>query len=236
MASLHYIPQCSSTNDEILRYLNGEKLCGLYTFCQTQGRGQYGNVWEILPQQNLAFSLVFSVKNMPLNDVFLNFRAANLLRQFVAQKTDVLAQVKWPNDLIIKNKKVSGMLIEKKKVGDEVFYILGIGVNILQKEFGNMPKAGSILTQTSLVFDLKQWAEELFAFFNENLFEPISDEEILKEYNEFLFKKNQISVFEINKIRQNGRIEGVDAQGFLRIDLENDGQRKFFHKEVEMLY
>lgn len=99
-----------------------------------------------------------------------------------------------------------------------------------------MPKAGSILTQTSLTFDLKQWAEELFTFFNENLFEPISDEEILNEYNEFLFKKNQISVFEINKIRQNGRIEGVDAQGFLWIDLENDGQRKFFHKEVEMLY
>lgn len=236
MAPLHYIQQCSSTNDEILRYLNGEKLCGLYTFCQTQGRGQYGNVWEILPQQNLAFSLSFSVKNTPLNDIFLNFRAANLLRQFVSQKTNIPAQVKWPNDLIIKNKKVSGMLIEKKKVGDEVFYILGIGVNILQKEFNNMPKAGSIFTQTSLVFDLKQWAEELFAFFKENLFEPISDEEILNEYNEFLFKKNQISVFEINKIRQNGRIEGVDAQGFLWIDLENDGQRKFFHKEVEMLY
>lgn len=239
MTHLHYIAQCGSTNDEVLNTLSTDEqadFLALYTFCQTQGRGQYGNVWEIVPQQNLAISMVFPQKKWALSDMSLNFYAANLLRQFVAQKTNFLSQVKWPNDLIIANKKVSGMLIEKKKWGNEAYYIIGIGINILQKEFVHLPKAGSIFTQTGLVFDLHQWAEELFSYFKEKLFEPTTEELILEEYNEFLFKKNQISVFEINKIRQNGRIISVDAQGFLWVNLENDGQRKFFHKEVEMLY
>lgn len=235
MALLHYVHQCSSTNDEIFHYLNEEELIGLYTFCQTRGRGQYGNTWEIAPQQNLAFSMAFSQNLWYLNDILFNFYAANLLRRFIAKKTDFQVQVKWPNDLIIGNKKVSGMLIEKKKWGNEYFYIIGIGINILQKDFQNLPKAGSIFTQTGLVFDLHQWAEEMFSFFTENLFTPIP-ENILDEYNEFLFKKNEITVFEIQKIRQNGIIQKVDNDGYLWVNLEKEGQKKFFNKEIVFLY
>ena len=59
-------------------------------------------------------------------------------------------------------------------------------------------------------------------------------EEIIGNQN--LFRKDIISVFEINKMRQNGIIKNADEKGFLWVDLEKDGLKKFYHKEIELLY
>ena len=73
--------------------------------------------------------------------------------------------IKWPNDLILKNKKICGMLFEKK--GD--FLIGGIGINILQENFEKLPKAGSIFTQTQLKFEAKEFANSFHHYLFENL-------------------------------------------------------------------
>ena len=128
------------------------------------------------------------------------------------------------------------MLIEKKKIGNNVYFIVGIGLNLLQQNFQNLPKAGSILTQTKKEFDLENWTKKMHAFFLEKVFEPVSSAEILDQYHRFLFKKDEVSVFEIDKIRQNGIIKKVDEQGYLWIDLENEGLKRFYHKEIKLLY
>ncbi len=46
----------------------------------------------------------------------------------------------------------------------------------------------------------------------------------------------KVSVFEKNEVRQNGIIQNVDENGYIWIDLENEGLQKFFHKEIELLY
>ena len=63
-----------------------------------------------------------------------------------------------------------------------------------------------------------------------------SENKILTEYNHELFRKDEISVFQKNDLRQNGIIKNADKNGFLWIDLENEGLQKFFHKEIELLY
>ena len=151
------VSQCSSTNDEILHHLGGlkkEDTQTLYTFDQTKGRGQYGNVWEVVPYQNLAFSIAFLSERISMSHHLFNFHTANILRRFIAKKTEKQTQVKWPNDIILLGKKVSGMLIERKKIAKKEFFIVGIGINILQEKFDDLPKAGSILTQTKVSFDL----------------------------------------------------------------------------------
>ena len=45
-----------------------------------------------------------------------------------------------------------------------------------------------------------------------------------------------VSVFEIKGIRQNGIIRNVDEEGFLWVELENQGLQKFYNKEIELLY
>ncbi|MCQ4035950.1 biotin--[acetyl-CoA-carboxylase] ligase [Kaistella montana] len=238
MSALVFLEKCTSTNDEILKHftLKQSANLALYTFNQTQGRGQYGNNWNLSVNQNLAFSMILSADRFVIRDQFINFRTAEVLANFLAIMTKSPVEIKWPNDLIINNKKVAGILIEKKNINGISYFIIGIGLNILQVDFQELSKAGSLFTQTGKKFELHNFTEKLYSYLVENLAKNVSEENILKEINQRLFKKDKVSVFSQNGMRQNGIIKNVDEEGFLWVDLENDGLKKFYHKEIELLY
>lgn len=235
MNSLIYFKNCASTNDEILHFISSKNLSedfwGVYTFNQTHGRGQYGNTWENNPEENIAYSFAIKTKNISAPYTLLNYYTAVIIRDFLANLTQTDVKIKWPNDLILKNKKICGMLFEKK--GD--YWVAGIGINVLQENFVGLPKAGSIFSQTHLAFDLKTLAESLHQYVSEKLSQKFPDN-ILDQYNHHLYKQNEISVFEKNKTRQNGIVQSADGDGNLWVELEKDGLQKFFHKEIELLY
>ena len=236
MNSLIYFNNCASTQDELIDFLNqhylSEDFLAVYTFNQTKGRGQYGNSWENLPEENLAYSFALKNKNINVSDTCFNFYTAILVRDFIANLTKTEVKIKWPNDLILKNKKICGMLFEKNKN----YFVVGIGINILQENFKNLPKAGSVLSQTGLSFELKAFTESLHQYLFEHLVQKEIPNNILELYHLHLYRKNEVSVFEKNKVRQNGIIKNVDENGHIWIDLENEGLQKFFHKEIELLY
>lgn len=238
MPSLVYLKKSVSTNDEIESFftLNKNENTAIYTFDQTKGRGQYGNTWKMVANQNLAFSFCIKKdKICNINSLF-NYYTAVLFQEFFANLTSTKVKIKWPNDLILKNRKFAGILIEAKKINKVEVFIIGIGVNVLQTNFQNLPKAGSILTETGEKIDLKRLAEDLFLFLNEKISVGISEEKIVENFNQHLFRKDEVSVFEINGFRQNGIIKNADSEGYLWIELENEGLQKFFHKEIELLY
>lgn len=236
MNSLIYFNNCASTQDELIDFLNqhylSEDFLAIYTFNQTKGRGQYGNSWENLPEENLAYSFALKTKNINVSDTCFNFYTAILVRDFIANLTKTEVKIKWPNDLILKNKKICGMLFEKNKN----YFVVGIGINILQENFKNLPKAGSVLSQTGLSFELKAFTESLHQYLFEHLVQKEIPNNILELYHLHLYRKNEVSVFEKNEVRQNGIIKNVDENGYIWIDLENEGLQKFFHKEIELLY
>lgn len=236
MNSLIYFNNCASTQDELIDFLNqhylSEDFLAVYTFNQTKGRGQYGNSWENLPEENLAYSFALKTKNINVSDTCFNFYTAILVRDFIANLTKTEVKIKWPNDLILKNKKICGMLFEKSKN----YFVVGIGINILQENFKNLPKAGSVLSQTGLSFELKAFTESLHQYLFEHLVQKEIPNNILELYQLHLYRKNEVSVFEKNEVRQNGIIKNVDETGHIWIDLENEGLQKFFHKEIELLY
>ena len=236
MNSLIYFNNCASTQDELIDFLNqhylSEDFLAIHTFNQTKGRGQYGNSWENLPEENLAYSFALKTKNINVSDTCFNFYTAILVRDFIANLTKTEVKIKWPNDLILKNKKICGMLFEKSKN----YFVVGIGINILQENFKNLPKAGSVLSQTGLSFELKAFTESLHQYLFEHLVQKEIPNNILELYLLHLYRKNEVSVFEKNEVRQNGIIKNVDETGHIWIDLENEGLQKFFHKEIELLY
>lgn len=235
MSQLFHLENCFSTNDEIITLLNEDEPTAVFTFNQTKGRGQYGNIWKVIPNQNLAYSFAFKTSKINISNTFLNYYTAIIVRDFLANLTNAEARIKWPNDIILNGKKVCGILIEKKKINNTEYYIIGIGINVLQNDFSNLPKAGSVLSATGLRFDLNQFVNEFHQYVISRI-EDINPEEILYIYNDSLFRKDEISVFQKNNLRQNGIIKNADKNGFLWIDLEKEGLQKFFHKEIEMLY
>lgn len=237
MFPLYYLTSCLSTNDAIVNFLSepSRSLC-VYTFNQTKGRGQYGNSWETQENQNLAFSLALPEEMLALSENLLNYHTAETFREFLAKLTQSEALIKWPNDLILHKKKVGGMLIEKRRIGKNWYYILGLGINVRQRDFAALPSAGSLWTQSGQEFDLHETAQLLNEYLFQNLRKWPSNEAILESYNAHLFKKEEVSVFEIQGLRQNGIIKEADLEGGLLVDLEKDGRKRFYHKEIKMLY
>ncbi|WP_426481082.1 biotin--[acetyl-CoA-carboxylase] ligase [Chryseobacterium sp. R2ACT005] len=237
MSQLFYLKECSSTNDEIAKFLlyGDSNFIGLHTFNQTKGRGQYGNVWTQTAGKNLAYTLAVNIQNILCSDFMFNYYTAMIIRDFLAKLSDSEVKIKWPNDIILKGKKIVGILIEKKKINQNNYFIIGAGINILQDEFDQISNAGSLLTQTGMQFDLEEVSLNLHEYLSEKLKNIPSDQEILDEFNANLFRKDLISVFEIEKERQNGIIRNADEKGELWIELE-DGIRSFYHKEIKLLY
>ncbi|MGE8432363.1 biotin--[acetyl-CoA-carboxylase] ligase [Chryseobacterium joostei] len=237
MSQLFYLKECSSTNDEISKFLLYENsdFIGLHTFNQTKGRGQYGNVWTQTAGKNLAYTLAVNTHNILCSDFIFNYYTAIIVRDYLANLADYDVKIKWPNDIILKGKKIVGILIEKKKINQNNYFIIGTGINILQDKFEAISNAGSLLTQTGQQFDLEDLTLNFHEFLCEKLKNIPSDQEILESFNKNLFRKDIISVFEIEKERQNGIIRRADDKGELWIEME-DGMRSFYHKEVKLLY
>ncbi|WEK69048.1 MAG: biotin--[acetyl-CoA-carboxylase] ligase [Candidatus Chryseobacterium colombiense] len=237
MSQLFYLKECSSTNDEIAKFLlyDHSDFISVHTYNQTQGRGQYGNTWAATAGKNLAYTLAVKIQNILVSDFMFNYYTAIIIRDFLANLTENKVEIKWPNDIILKNKKIVGILIEKKKINQNNYFIIGAGFNILQEKFDEISNAGSLLTQTGKHFGINQFALSLHDFLVEKLQNIPSEQEILNQFNTYLFRKDKISVFELDQKRQNGIIRHADEKGELWIELEN-GLQSFYHKEIKLLY
>ena len=238
MNDFNHIEECPTTMEAILPFLKNQptSIVSLYTFNQTQGKGQYGNRWETPINKNIAFSLGIPASFIKTSLTFFNFHTALLIQDYLSELTDTAAEIKWPNDTIVSGKKVSGFIIEKRKIDQIDYYIIGIGLNVNHDQYEHLPKAGSLLTATGKNYNLHHVAEGLFEALKFGFTHPKTDDEILELYNKNLFKKDKITVFKKNEIRQNGIIKYADKEGYLWIELEQDGLQKFYHKEIEMLY
>lgn len=112
---------------------------------QTSGRGQRDRVWHTQPGQNLTFSFCYhphNLKRLPSLTLVVAVACAEAIESIIHVPT----KVKWPNDLFIEGKKLSGILIESALLGNKVEnLVVGIGLNVNQTGFdGPLADATSI--------------------------------------------------------------------------------------------
>lgn len=103
---------------------------------QTAGRGRLGRQWQSNPHENLIFSIVLRPKVGTEGLNLLPLCVAVAVAQALEQKTGLKVETKWPNDLLIGEKKVAGILIEssvKQNIVENV--VIGIGINVNQSNF-----------------------------------------------------------------------------------------------------
>lgn len=104
---------------------------------QTKGRGQYERNWESKPGKNLTFSLVFKPQITGRFHVLTMACALGIvehLNEFVSDNP--CACIKWPNDIILNDKKIAGLLTETVFSGNKLDrLVIGIGLNVNQEAF-----------------------------------------------------------------------------------------------------
>lgn len=127
--SLHYEPSCSSTQDlaRSAAIAGADQGWTVITDLQLEGRGRHGRAW-IAPSET---ALLFSAILQPPVDVLplLPLLAALSVAGGIEAATGVVAELKWPNDVLVNDLKLAGILLEHPG-GAAV--ILGVGVNVNQ--------------------------------------------------------------------------------------------------------
>lgn len=210
------------------------------TDIQTSGKGYSDNAWVSEPYKNATFS--FSIhQSLLINEEmpYFNMWVASQIVEFLTI-CQVEARVKWPNDIILNSKKIGGILIESKLIGTKTkFSVIGIGINIMQKNFENLNHASSIVNEyPGFKIEIHQFIQDLMHHFYQqyNLIEDKRFDKILNLYNRYLFRKDQVSVFEFNEKKINGIIKYVKPDGNIVIELEGIGEKTFMHKQIQLLY
>ena len=138
------------------------------------------------------------------------------------------------------NKKIGGILIENTfKNSSEVQSIIGIGLNVNQSQFENLPQASSLYLLENKLFDKDSLLISIVNQLEFNLKQlPILGEtHFWDAYHQILFKKDVVSAFEsVAGNRFVGKIQEVTQEGKLAVLLEDDSVQFFDVKEVKMLY
>lgn len=208
---------------------------------QTEGKGQRGASWISESDKGLTFSMLYqNSPNKTANLFLLNCIVALSVVEALKKLTSIEFQIKWPNDILAENKKIGGILIENSiKNQHEIVSVIGIGINVNQSQFDNLPQASSLAILKKQPFDkeeiLLKIAQQL-QFNLENVQEESADY-YWKRYHELLYKRGIVSTFEdVQGNRFVGKIIAVTPEGKLQLELENNVISIFDLKEIKMLY
>lgn len=208
---------------------------------QFAGKGQRGSNWVSEAGSNLTFSVLLKSVPVSIQRVFdLNVMVALAVVRTLKKMYDLPFFIKWPNDILSYTKKICGILIENiiKQQG-EVFSIVGIGINVNQKNFSSMSKASSL----SIMLEKQLDKEELLHALLQELakgYQQLAEGQVAlmwQEYKTFLFRKDSVSAFELPQgSRFNGIIRDVTPYGKLVVEMEDSSNAVFDLKEVKLLY
>lgn len=208
---------------------------------QFAGKGQRGSNWVSEAGSNLTFSVLLKSVPVSIQRVFdLNVMVALAVVRTLKKMYDLPFFIKWPNDILSYTKKICGILIENiiKQQG-EVFSIVGIGINVNQKNFSSMSKASSL----SIMLEKQLDKEELLHALLQELakgYQQLEEGQVAlmwQEYKTFLFRKDSVSAFELPQgSRFNGIIRDVTPYGKLVVEMEDSSNAVFDLKEVKLLY
>lgn len=240
---LIYLNETPSTNNYATGRLKTEPLeegTVILTFRQTHGRGQATNIWESEDSCNLTFSLILRPDFLPASAQFLLSQVVSLgLADYLSSEKEGVA-IKWPNDILIENKKIAGMLIENSIMGNNIVWtVAGIGLNLNQQTFRDyLPRAVSLSNVTGRIYNPEKVLDDLFSAImaKYSLLKEGQTDIIKKQYLQKLFRLKEWCNYRAEGKTFKARITGTDEYGRLMLEDPNGQVTVWPFKGVEMLW
>ncbi|HSD05925.1 biotin--[acetyl-CoA-carboxylase] ligase [Flavobacterium sp.] len=232
-----------STNDFLKGLSNKQEIQNFTVITaenQLKGKGQMGAKWDSESRKNLIMSVLIKDFLFDNEDVFnLNVVISLAVIRTLKKYNIPELSIKWPNDIMSANKKIGGILIENSIKGEgTIVSIAGLGLNVNQRDFQNLPRASSLalicncdFNKEEILYQIVQEIEEIIADY------PLQPSFYWNEYSNLLFKIGIPTAFADGKESNfMGIIKGVSPIGKLQVMLENDDICEYNLKEVQMLY
>lgn len=237
------LPRVDSTNNFCRDMLSfGDEVEGITLVVaesQTAGRGQQENKWESEDGRNLTFSLLCHPTFVKASEQFILSQCMALaiwksLSQLVED-----ASIKWPNDIYIGDKKVSGTLIECDLRGKEIENcIIGVGVNVNQQEFrSDAPNPVSLKQITGTDYDRDMLLDSIIAEFQTYYKEVKAGriESVRTEYMQHLYRRKGVHRYADVRGDFMAEIADIEPTGHLVLRFENGSTCRYEFKEVKFI-
>jgi BirA family transcriptional regulator, biotin operon repressor / biotin---[acetyl-CoA-carboxylase] ligase len=222
--------QTSSTSDVIEKLARDGAAEGVVVFAesQTSGRGRLGRQWFSPSRKGLWFSILLRPPLRPQEVMRIMVASGTALRRAIQRTTNLRAAIKWPNDILIRGRKVAGILTELHAELDRVQYVvLGIGLDVnlgagdfsppLRKTATSLRiELGHSLSRPELAVSVLRELDNDYAGVMDGSFSAIADEWV--EHCETIGKE---VVLNSGNRRISGRAEALGDDGALLLRTEH---------------
>ncbi len=239
---LLYFKKLRSTNSKLFNLIKSDSNFPEVVIAgeQTKGRGRRDNFW-FSPYGGLWMSVilpdVICNKDITTLNIFCGLACAKACDALI-KDTDVLnvhTLLRWPNDLILNNKKLGGLLIEIKTEGEKKKnIILGIGINVNQKGFPEYLKESAIsffliskkrVSRKSLLFNILKELDKMILSIKKK-----ETNGFFQEWKDYSYEIGKNIEIETGKgIKKSGKVLGIGTSGELIIVDDNDNIQRILN-------
>lgn len=236
---IHYFREVDSTNEVAKRLAQEGAPEGTVVIAERQrkGRGRGGKPW-ISPIGGAWMSIILRPDTLPMNAPQLTFTAGVSAAKTIKEEYELDVGIKWPNDILIEDKKVCGILTEISTEKDSIDYIIaGIGIDAnvdldylppeLRKESTSLKS--ELEEEISRMILVRKFLENFEAMYNE--FNRGNFQKILHKWRKY--SKTIGSYVEIRKGTEivQGEAIGVNREGALILELKDGSLQKIISGE-----
>ncbi len=227
---IHHFPEVASTMEIARKF--AKKGCPHFTVIiadrQTKGRGRLSRKW-LSSDGGLYFTIVLRPETPPVLSFKFNFAASLVLARTLRSMHGVDAKVKWPNDVIVKKKKISGILAEMEAGVDRIKFInIGIGLNMNNDPSFFEPGACSLKSllkkETSRKNMLAKFLDEYESFLNSGGMDDVAGE----WKKETATIGRQVKIETVNNVYE-GIASDVDENGSLLMTIADGSTKRVIH-------
>jgi len=220
---INYIKSIASTNqyawDLIKKNIKSPVI--VITKNQTNGKGQRENKWFSTANKSLTFSIIINENEK--YDELLSLKTAIAIIDGIKKNTNIECKLKWPNDIMLNEKKIGGILIEKKKGK----IVIGIGINVNENSEDINPIIKNQSTSLKIISNLSIQLEILLAnILNEfeSSYYEINYKNIIQKWEKNCCHINKKIKFHKNHKMINGKFSGLTNNGNAIINIDGEKQ------------
>lgn len=238
---LHHYDQVESTQEVVHQLAKQGKPHGTVVIAdeQVKGKGRMSREWDSPKGKGIWMSVLLRPNLPPVQAPQITLLAATVLARMIAERSALVPQIKWPNDLLINHKKVSGILTEMQAEQDTIQYIvLGMGMNVNQEE-SEIPediryKASSLKVESKKDWNIQQTVQHILRLFEETYerFESEGFASIKKEWEHFGYKIGEEVTISTMKKTWQATLVGIEPDGALRARRKDGEEEKLYSAEI----
>lgn len=225
-----FFPVTGSTNTEAAELAASGQAEGTVIIAdsQTAGRGRRGREWVSPAGRNLYLSVILRPRMLPRDAAILTLMSAVACASAIQGLSSLPVSIKWPNDLMVSDKKMGGILTEMKTEADGIVYaVVGIGINI-NLEASDMPDdirdtATSVRLHTGMPQSRTQYAIGIINSLDEwygTLLRSGKDP-VIESCRRLSCSIGRAVTVVSGEDKITGLAEGIDAEGLLVLRLED---------------